>query len=81
MMRWFEINPFWLVITILLIVVTISQFFNSFIELMAGAGLFLGAAGFANSLWLNRRINRTQDVLYEKNLVALGDFNISRHEK
>lgn len=80
MIRWFEINPFWLVVAIMLVIVAIFQFINSSIDLIAWVGLFLGVAGFANSLWLNHRISRTQDILYKKNLAEPGDFNVSRHE-
>lgn len=80
MIHWFEINPFWLVVVIMLIIVVILQFVDNSIGLIAWIGLFLGVAGFANSLWLNHRISRTQDILYKKNIAEPGDFNVSRHE-
>lgn len=75
-MKNLERHPFWMVCGIVLLVVFISEFGTNSTEIYAIAGLFLGAAGFANSLWLNQRINKTEDVLYKKNIATLGDFSL-----
>lgn len=75
-MKNLERNPFWVFGAILLFTALVSGFMDNSTELIALAGLFFGAAGFANSLWLNQRINKTEDVLYKKNIATLGDFSL-----
>ena len=79
MKNWLELHPEWTAILIIVVVCIVAQFVDDKIELFAAAALFLSASGFANTLWLNRRINRLQDVLYEKNLAEPGDFTIAKH--
>lgn len=74
-MKKLEKHPFLLFVIILLLVVLISEFKDNSLATFAFAGLFLGAAGFVNSLWLNHRINKMQDALCEKNIVSLEDFS------
>lgn len=75
-MKNLERHPLWMACGIVLLVVFISEFGSNSTGVYALAGLLLGTAGFANSLWLNQRINKTEDVLYKKNIATLGDFSL-----
>lgn len=73
-MQRLEKNPTLIFSGFLIVVAIAASLSNDPSGVIGIAGLFLGAAGFANSLWLNRRINRTQDALCSKNITTLEDF-------
>ena len=70
--NYFARHPFATFVAIVLGLAVASYFFPS--GNLIYAGIFLGAAAFANSLWLNERINRIQDTLAERGLAHDVDF-------
>lgn len=58
-----ESNP-----AVLVAVVLIGAyiFFNNQLESLVWIGIFVGAAGFANSLWLSQRINTMESSSHKK---------------
>lgn len=78
MKYWLETNPSWLWFLIVVGIFVISGITGNPVEIISWAALFLGASGFVNSLWLNKRINRMEDVFYEKRIAKLGDFVVPK---
>lgn len=78
MKHWLETNPFWFTLIVFSGVYLFFGVGGGSLEMVAWLALFTGVGGFANSLWLNKRINRIEDVLYQKHIAVLGDFAVPK---
>lgn len=69
-------HPTLIFVGILILSTLVSAFTDTSTEAFAFVALLVGSASYANSLFLNQRINKIEDVLYEKNVAVLGDFSV-----
>lgn len=61
-----EKNPFLATILVIALVYIWSNFVSNRLEFLIGVAVFVGVAGFANSIYLNRRVSKIQKELYKK---------------
>ncbi|MDP3792944.1 MAG: hypothetical protein Q8Q89_04445 [bacterium] len=72
-----ETKPFQLAVVILGFGWLISQFMENPLEIFIYLGAFLGTVAFANTTWLNHRINKTQEVLERRGICDPVDFIVN----
>lgn len=59
----------------------VSGFASNSDQFLVWGALFVGVAGFVNSLWLNQRVNRIQEILISKNGINRVDFIVDEKER